>query len=152
MGSGDLATKAREAKAELVMSRQDLEGMAGDKKEVKKLANAYDYFIAEAPLMPVVGKTLGQSLGPRGKMPTPITPGSSIGELIDKHRKMIRIRVRDNPLVQCKVGPEDMPIDQIADNIEAVISRLEGKLERGNKNISSVFLKYTMSNPVKLTL
>jgi large subunit ribosomal protein L1 len=152
MASGDLALKARNAKAEKVMSREDLDRIASDKKEAQRLANEYDYFIAEAPMMPTIGKVLGQALGPKGKMPTPIPPNAPVDQIIERHRKTVRVRARDNPLIQCKVGTESMPMDKIIENIEAVISRLEGKLERGSKNISKVVVKYTMSPPIKLAI
>ena len=152
MASGDLALKARNAKAEMVMSREDLDRVASDKKEAQRLASEYDYFIAEAPMMPTIGKVLGQALGPKGKMPTPIPPNAPIDQIIERHRRMVRVRARENPLIQCKVGTESMPIDKVVENIEAVISRLEGKLERGSKNISKVVVKYTMSPPIKLAI
>ncbi|MCW3974883.1 MAG: 50S ribosomal protein L1 [Candidatus Bathyarchaeota archaeon] len=152
MASGDLALKARNAKAEMVMSREDLDRVASDKKEAQRLANEYDYFIAEAPMMPTIGKVLGQALGPKGKMPTPIPPNAPVDQIIERHRRMVRVKARDNPLIQCKVGTESMPMDKIIENIEAVISRLEGKLERGSKNISKVIVKYSMSPPIKLAI
>ena len=38
-----------------------------DKKEIKKLAKEYDFFIAQATLMPKVAGTFGKVLGARGK-------------------------------------------------------------------------------------
>ncbi|TMI37254.1 50S ribosomal protein L1, partial [Candidatus Bathyarchaeota archaeon] len=58
---------------------------------------------------------------------------------------------KDQPVIQCKVGTEDMPDDVLVQNIQTVISRLESKLERGSKNISSVAVKTTMGPLVKVT-
>ncbi|PSN91811.1 hypothetical protein B9Q08_02155 [Candidatus Marsarchaeota G2 archaeon ECH_B_SAG-M15] len=63
--------RARESGADAVMTRSDIEALAGDKKAVKKLAKKYDFFVADATLMPLIGRVMGQVLGPRGKMPTP---------------------------------------------------------------------------------
>ena len=78
IASGELALKARKAEAELVMEKPDLEALAGKKKELRKLANDYDVFLSEAPLMPLVGRILGPALGPRGKLPMPVPPNADI--------------------------------------------------------------------------
>src|SRR3989338_5004403 len=46
-----------------------------EKKEIKKLANSYDFFIAQANIMPKVATTFGRIFGPRGKMPNPKSGG-----------------------------------------------------------------------------
>lgn len=150
IAGGDLATRARAGQADLVMGREDLDKLGKDKKATRKLASEYDYFIAEAPMMPLVGKTIGPILGPKGKMPTPVPPTAPIDQVVQSHRKLIRIRVRDQPVVQCRIGTEKMPDDKIAENAQAVFNRIEAKLERGAKNISQVLVKTTMGEPVKV--
>lgn len=152
IAGGDLATRARAGGADLVIGREDLDKLGREKKEARKIAQNYDFFIAEAPLMPLVGKTLGQMLGPRGKMPTPVPPTASIDEVVKRHRRNVRLRMKDQPVIQCKVGTEEMPDDAIIQNIQTVISRLEAKLEKGPKNISSIAIKTTMGPLVKVPL
>lgn len=150
IAGGDLATRARAGEADLVLARDDLDRLGKDKKATRKLVSEYDFFIAEAPLMPLVGKTIGPILGPRGKMPTPVPPNAPIDQIIKSHRKLVRVRVRDQPVVQCRIGTEKMPDDKIAENAQAVFSRIEAKLERGSKNIGQVLVKTTMGEPVKV--
>ncbi len=150
IAGGDLALKSKEAKADLVIGRDQLEELAKDKKSSRKLQNGYDFFVAEASLMPLVGKTIGPVLGPRGKMPTPIHPNAPIAEVIEQARRTVRIRVRDQPVIQCRVGSDDMSDDELAENIQAVFASVEGKLERGSRNISVVLIKTTMESPVNL--
>jgi len=150
IASGDLATRAKAGNADAVLSREDLDNLGKDKKATRKLVSEYDYFIAEAPLMPLVGKTIGPILGPRGKMPTPVPPNAPIDQIIQSHRKLVRVRVREQPVVQCRIGTEKMPDDKIAENALAVFSRIEAKLERGPKNIGRVMVKTTMGQPVKV--
>ncbi len=152
IASGDLATRAKAAGADMLVTKQDMENLAKDKKGARKLAQDYDFFIAEAPMMPLVGRALGSFLGPRGKMPTPVPPNAAIEPIITNHRKMIRVRMREQPVLQCRVGTEAMPDEKLAENIQAVVSRIEQKLERGFKNIGEILLKATMSKPVKLAL
>ena len=151
IASGDLATRAKVAGADMLVSRQDLENLGKDKKSARKLAVDYDFFIAEAPLMPLVGRGLGSFLGPRGKMPTPIPPNAAIDQVVANHRKMVRVRMREQPVLQCRIGTENMSDDKLVENVQAVVSRVEQKLERGFKNIGEILLKATMSKPVKIS-
>jgi large subunit ribosomal protein L1 len=150
IASGELALKARRANADSVIERADLEGLAGKKKELRKLAEEYDVFISEAPLMPLVGRILGPVLGPRGKMPVPVAPNADIASLIAKHRKTIVVRMRNQPIIQCSVGTENMNEEELFDNIQAVLRVLEGKLKRGFKNIKLAYIKTSMGTPVKI--
>jgi large subunit ribosomal protein L1 len=150
IASGELALKARKANADLVIERTGLEAFAGKKRELRKIANEYDFFIAEAPLMPLVGKILGPVLGPRGKMPIPVPPTADIAGLINKHRKTVIVRMRSQPILQCRVGSEKMKEEEIAENVQAVLRVIEGKLKRGMKNIKLAYIKASMGKPVSI--
>ena len=150
IASGELAMKARKANADHVVERSELEGLAGKKQEMRKIANEYDFFIAEAPLMPLIGKTLGSVLGPRGKMPVPVPPSADIASLIAKHRKTVTIRLRNQPTLQSRIGMENMKDEEITENILVVLKVLEGKLKRGMKNIKFAYIKTAMGAPVKI--
>jgi len=150
IASGELALNAKKAGADLVIERSELEALAGDKKKQKTLANDYESFIAEAPLMPTVGRVLGAVLGPKGRMPTPVAPTVNIADIIEKQRKTVLLRLRGQPVLQCRIGTEDMSNEHIAENIQAVVRRLEGKLKRGLKNIRSLVIKTAMGPPIEV--
>jgi large subunit ribosomal protein L1 len=150
IASGELALKARRANADLVIERAELEGYAGKKRDLRKIANSYDFFIAEAPLMPLVGKVLGPVLGPRGKMPIPVPPTADIVGLMAKHRKTVVVRMRSQPILQCRIGSESMKEEEITENIQAVLRAVEGKLKRGMKNVKVVYIKTSMGEPVSI--
>jgi len=152
IAGGDLAVRAKNAGADIVIGREDLDKLGREKKQARKIAQGYDFFVAEAPLMPQVGKTLGQILGPRGKMPTPIPPTAPIDDIIKRQRRNVRLKMKDQPVIQCKVGTEDMPDDALVQNIQTVISRLEAKLEKGPKNIKAISIKASMGPLVKIPL
>ncbi len=148
--SGDLALRAREAGADEVMDPNELQSIAEDKKEVKRRLKDYDLFLAEAPLMPLIGRIVGPILGPRGKMPTPVPPQASIEEVMERERKTILLRSRDKPHVMCIVGKEGMSDEEVAENIEAVFSTLLRTLKKGMGNIKSAYVKLTMGPAVRL--
>ena len=143
IGGGELALKAKNV-ADLVITPEELTVIADDKKQAKKIAGNTDFFIAEAPLMAVVGKRLGTVLGPRGKMPKPIPPGADPSGMIENLRKSVTIRTKDRKTFHAPVGTADMTPEQLADNIETIIKRIETRLEKGRMNIASSYVKTTM--------
>jgi len=149
IGGGELAHRAKDV-ADLVIMPEELGTIADDKKEAKKIANSTDYFIAEAPLMPTVGKRLGIILGPRGKMPKPIAPGADPIPVVESLRKSVSIRTKDKMTFHAPVGTVDMDPEQIADNIETIVKRVETRLEKGRMNIASSYVKTTMGPSERL--
>ena len=145
---GDFVMKAKNSSADKVLERADLDALNGKKKELRKLATDYDVFICEAPLMPLVGRTLGPVLGPRGKMPIP--PNADITAQINKHRKTVVVRMRSQPIIQVSIGSEQMKDEELVDNTMAVLRVLDGKLKRGLKNVKYAFLKTSMGEPIKI--
>ncbi|HUV24770.1 MAG TPA: 50S ribosomal protein L1 [Methanomassiliicoccales archaeon] len=148
-GSDELVTKAKNV-ANRVITPEELGTIADDKKEAKKIANEFDYFIAEAPLMPTIGKRLGIVLGPRGKMPKPIPPGADPKPIIDNLTRSISIRSKDKMTFHAPVGNAEMDPELIADNIDSVIKRVASRLERGTMNIASAYVKTTMGPAEKV--
>ena len=149
IATGDLAVKAKDAGVH-VIDKDELNEISRNRKNVKKLAQEYDFFVARADLMPQVGKTLGPVLGPRGKMPKPIPPNADINAILNQYKKNARIRMRNNPVVHLRVGNENMEEDKVAENVQNVINFLEGKFERGARHIKSVYLKTTMGPAIKV--
>ncbi len=148
--SGDLALRARRAGADEVVEPAELDQLATDKKAAKNKLAPYDSFVAEAPMMPTVGRVAGPILGPRGKMPTPVPPQAPIDEIIERERRTIVLRSRDKPFVHCIVGKEGMSNEEVADNIETVLRNLTAATKRGFQNIKTMYLKLTMGDSVKL--
>jgi len=148
--SGDLALRARRAGADSIIEPPELQEMASDKKAAKKRLKDFDVFIAEAPLMPTVGRVVGPILGPKGKMPTPVPPQAPIDTVIERERRAIILRSRDRPILHCIVGSEGMEDEKVAENVENVLSSLFAALRRGIGNIRSIYLKLTMGPAVKV--
>jgi len=148
--SGDLALRARRAGVEAVIEPPELQEMASDRKAAKKRLKDFDIFIAEAPLMPTVGRVVGPILGPKGKMPTPVPPQAAIDAIIERERRVVILRSRDRPLLHCIVGKEGMEDEKVAENVENVLSSLTGVLKRGMGNIRSIYLKLTMGPAVEI--
>ena len=126
-----------------------------DKKDIKKLANSYDFFIAQANIMPKVATAFGRAFGPRGKMPNPkagcvVAPNANLKPLQEKLQKTVRASAKTAPLIQCAIGTEDMETNEIADNGLAVYNSLIHVLPNERHNIKDIYVKLTMGKPIKV--
>jgi len=151
IASGDLALKAKQANADLVITREDLEKIATDKKAAKELAKSYDFFLAQPDLMPIIGRYLGRYLGPRGKMPKLVSPTMDMDAVLARYRRSVRVRIKDQPQIMCRVGVETQDSREIAENINAIIEALKSKFKIPH-NIERAYVKLTMGPAVELEI
>ncbi|HVE38052.1 MAG TPA: 50S ribosomal protein L1 [Nitrososphaeraceae archaeon] len=147
--SGDMGTRARKAQVDKVIEPDELDRLGTNKKDARKVVRAYDFFLADNTLMSSVGRSLGQFMGPKGKMPSPLPYGAPIESIADRFRGSVRARTKNQLNVSAKIGDEKMEDDQIVGNALAVISAIEKKLPQGDKNIHNAIIKFTMSKPSK---
>ena len=149
LAGGDMGTKAREANATAVVDADELGRLSTDKRAARKFINKYDFFLADTQIMPTVGKSLGQLLGPRGKMPTPVPFNAPIEAFLQRFKKSIRVRVRGSLSISSKIGNQSMDDASLAANTMVVLRTIEKKLPNGEKNIRDVMIKTTMGKIIK---
>ncbi|WP_318569204.1 50S ribosomal protein L1 [Salinigranum marinum] len=147
--SGETALRAEDV-ADEVLSGDDLEDLGDDTDAAKDLANETDFFVAEASMMQDIGRYLGTVLGPRGKMPTPLQPDDDVVETVNRMKNTVQLRSRDRRTFHTRVGAQDMSADEIAENIDVIIRRLEANLEKGPLNIDGIYVKTTMGPSVEV--
>ena len=150
IAAGDLGIKAKNAKADRVMNEAELVQLGKNKRESRKVINKYDFFLADTKLMPTVGKVLGQLLGPRGKMPTPIPFNAPVEALLERFRTSVGVKVKGSLSLSCKIGEESMEDADLAANASAVAAIIEKKLPNGDKNIRKIMIKTTMGKAIRL--
>ena len=150
IAAGDLGIKAKNAKADRVMNEAELIQLGKNKRESRKVINKYDFFLADTKLMPTVGKVLGQLLGPRGKMPTPIPFNAPVEALLERFRTSVGVKVKGSLSLSCKIGEESMEDADLAANASAVTAIIEKKLPNGDKNIRRIMIKTTMGKAIRL--
>ena len=149
VASGDLGLKAKGANADRVVDGIEVNKVGANKRESRKLINGYDFFLSDTSLMATVGKTLGQFMGPRGKMPTPVPFNAPIDSILERFRSSIRVRLRNSLSLACKIGDETMSDEDLVANANAVIGLVEKKLPSGDKNIKKIMIKTTMGKLIK---
>jgi large subunit ribosomal protein L1 len=143
-----------EKTVDLVIKEADFSKYA-DKKMAKKLAVDYDYFIAQANLMPKIAQTFGKVLGIRGKMPNPklgcvVPPNTNLAPLVEKLSKAVRLVAKKGMNLQSMVGKEDQTDDEVIENILAVYNSIIKNVPNEMQNVKNVLLKLTMGKPVKV--
>jgi len=149
MAGGDMGLKAKSANADRVISGDEINSLAANKRQARKFINNYDFFLADTQLMTTVGKVLGQLLGPRGKMPVPVPFNAPIESFLDRYRSSIRVKVKNSLSLSCKIGDETMSDEDLAANAHAILNAIEKKLPNGDKNIRKIIIKTSMGKPIK---
>ena len=150
IAAGDLGIQAKNAKADRVMNEAELIQLGKNKRESRKVINKYDFFLADTKLMPTVGKVLGQLLGPRGKMPTPIPFNAPVEALLERFRTSVGVKVKGSLSLSCKIGEESMEDADLAANASAVAAIIEKKLPNGDKNIRKIMIKTSVGKAIRL--
>jgi large subunit ribosomal protein L1 len=126
-----------------------------DKKELKKIVKKYDFFIAQASLMPKVATSFGKVLGPAGKMPSPQlgilmdVNDKTIKIIKDKINKSIKIRVKQ-PSIKVAIGKESLSDENLIENISVFYNSLLKLLPKDKDNIKNLEIKFTMTKPIKI--
>jgi large subunit ribosomal protein L1 len=150
IADGELAHQAKNAGADLVINKTELEEMGKNRKDAKKMANRHDFFVAQADMMPLVGRFLGPVLGPRKKMPKPVPATVKPDPIMERMKSTVKIRIKDQAVVQAIVGSQDMDDEAIAENVEAILAVLDQKLEKGRSQIKTMYVKTTMGPVAKV--
>tara|TARA_B100000214_G_scaffold359952_1_gene321898 strand:- start:818 stop:1516 length:699 start_codon:yes stop_codon:yes gene_type:complete len=146
---GEMAVISKKI-VDTVLGPEQIDELSENKREARKLADKFDFFVAETGLMATIGKSLGVVLGPRGKMPRPIPPQADIERIINSLTNLVPVRSKDRPTFHVPFGNISMSQDQLAENLETILKRVESNLDRGSDNIASIWVKTTMGKAVRL--
>lgn len=141
------ALDAKNAGATEVIDTAGIAKLAADKGRLALMVKSSE-FIAQPNLMMPVGKSLGQVLGARGKLPRPIT--GSVKDAIEQAKRRVRLVSKGKylPVAQCLIGSEAMPIDDLVENFDSTYEKVKAKVLE--PNIKSIFVKLSMGKPVKV--
>lgn len=150
LGEGSHLVDAESAGAARIINKDELDNISREPKIAKKLAQQYDFFIATASLMPTIGRSLGKFLGPRGKMPRPLPPTAPIEPLINDLQTTIQVRLRQSPVIHARIATIAMENDSIVENALTVVRNVENRLEKGENNIRTIYIKTTMGPAIKV--
>ncbi len=131
-----------------VIDGNSLASIASDKEKLNSLLK-YN-LLAQPSLMPNIAKQLGPFLGPRNKMPRPVMAVQDLARIAGESSKRVSIKNKGKflPTIHCVVGSEKMDAKMIYENIREVVENVDKAV--GSNRIRSVYVKLTMSKPMKL--
>ncbi|MEM3032279.1 MAG: 50S ribosomal protein L1 [Nitrososphaerota archaeon] len=153
IASGNLAVQASRIEGvQKVLQKEDLELLIGRRREAKKLASQYDFFLVEPSMMGLAARALGAALGARGKTPVPIPPGQDLEKLVRRYINTVVVQLRKISQVSCLLGLADESDEKLASNAEAILNRVVEKMEKRMRNVGSIYFKTTMGKPVKVNI
>jgi large subunit ribosomal protein L1 len=157
IAKGDMELKLKDMGYKVINPDRLDELQSASKKEKKKIAHKYDYFVARADLMRDLARVLARFLGQNGKMPRPqpkgfgvIRPDEDIEEYVKRLNRIVKIRMKKHLIMQTKVGKKSQPKEDLLDNIDAILSFVKQQLPYGHTNIDSIYVKTTMGKPAKV--
>ncbi len=151
IATGDMGSRARNAGVDAIMDPAELDRLGTNRREARKIVRSHDFFLADTAQMATIGRSLGQFLGPKGKMPTPLPYGAPVDSIAARFKKSVRVRSKNQLNVSAKIGDEKMDDKQLAENASAIIVAIEKKLPQGDKNITNAMVKFTMGKASKLS-
>lgn len=136
------------------ITKNDIEKIT--KGDIKKLTKEYDFFIANAKLMPLIASKFGKILGSAGKMPDPKLgciimheDEKTISETVERFSRMLKIKAKETS-IKIPIGKESMSDKELEENASAVVKAIVDALTKKEHNIKSIMLKFTMSPPIKV--
>ena len=146
-GDGQVALEAKNAGATDVIDAAGIAKLAADKGKLAMLAKGSE-FIAQPNLMIQVGKSMGQVLGAKGRLPRPIV--GNVKDAIEQAKRRVRLVSKGKylPVAQCLIGSESMPVSELVENFEATYEKVRAKV--AEPDIKSVYVKLTMGKPIKV--
>ena len=87
---------------------------------------------------------------PNPKLGCVIPPNANLDALRTKLELTVRLTAKQGLNLQCLVGKESQPEEQVIENILAVYQAVLKQVPNEMQNIKNCSLKLTMSKPVKI--
>ena len=144
---GPMASEAKAAGADTVLSGAEISKLATEPGKLKVMAKNSEFF-AQPQLMMLIGKSFGQILGGRGKLPKPLIGNVAVMLRGVRNVAHLKTRGKNLPTVHCAVGSETMSAEDIAENVNAILSAVVAKV--GDYAVSSAYVKLSMGTSQRI--
>jgi len=125
-------------------SVDDLKKLNKNKKQVKKLAQQFDAFLASQVLIPQIPRLLGPGLNKAGKFPTLCQHSDNLEAKVNDIRSNVKFQLKKVLCLGVAVGNVGMDDDKLRMNCLMAINFLVSLLKKNWNNVKRLHLKSTM--------
>lgn len=135
-----------------VLSLTSLRKKHAQYQDKRDLCNAYQLFLVDDCILPMVGKLLGKSFFMKKKQPVPVklTRKESLPYAIEKCIKSTFLMIGAGTCLSVKTASTVMASQSIEQNIQSVIKNVIPHVPRKTSNISSISIKTDTSTALPI--
>jgi large subunit ribosomal protein L10Ae len=128
------------------MSVEDLKKLKKGKKQVKKLANGYNSFLASSTLIRQIPRLLGPGLNKAGKFPAVLGPNDDIGEKVRQAKASVKFQLKSKKTLCMGVPIANIAMseDDIVANITLAVNFLVSLLPKTWQQVKRLHIKSSM--------
>ena len=128
----------------------DLKKFNNEGKLIKKWARKFDVILVSDSKNKDVTKMIGRFITSIGKLPVTIQEKEKVVDKVNEMLRTIRFRVKKVPWLGQSFGIDNVPEDDLRQNLTKSVNFLVSLLPKGWQNIKSIHIKTSMGKPVKL--
>ena len=128
----------------------DLKKFNNEPKLIKKWARKFDVILVSDSKRKDVTKMIGRYITSIGKLPVTITEKEKVADKINELLRTIRFRIKKFPWVGQSFGIDNLPEEDLRQNLTKSVNFLVSLLPKGWQNVKTIHIKTTMGKPVKL--
>jgi large subunit ribosomal protein L10Ae len=129
---------------------EEINLISKEAKLVKKWARKYDVLLVSDSLKLKFIKAVGKQVNSVGQQPVFILENETVEQKFQELLKTVRFRIKKGPWLSTAIACDNLPVDEIRQNILRSVNFLVSLLPKGWQNIRSLTVKTTMGSPSKL--
>jgi len=128
------------------LTADDLKKMNKNKKQIKKLADSYDAFLASASLIRQIPRIMGPGLNKAGKFPSVLGANDNIKVKVDDQKATVKFQLKSKKTLcmGIAIGNIKMTEPEIMNNITTAINYLVSLLPKNWQQVKRLYIKSTM--------
>jgi large subunit ribosomal protein L10Ae len=128
----------------------DLKKLNKNKKQVKKLADSFDAFLASSTLITQIPRVLGPGLNKAGKFPSALGANDDMAAKVADLKAQVKFQLKKVLCMGVALGHVQMDADQLRQNALMAINFLVSLLKKNWYNVKTLHMKSTMGKVMRI--